>query len=178
MPIINNFYDIGVPTLWESFIALLPLTVFVLSVQIYTLWMEHDAKNFLIRNRKEGRKEFIDDSKTNEEFDKLLALAEKEVKDLIETLPDDVKKLAENTPCIFEPTLMKDGPGIDLGIYSPYWKSIVIYLGSISECCKSNTNLEMGQLIRKTYLHELAHRFGLNEKEVEERGLSGADITR
>lgn len=173
MMIFNHVYEMDAPTLWEVIITLVPLTLLVIGIQLYIYWMEKDAERFLTRNKKD-RKEFIDNNKTNEEFESLLQFAEQEVKNLISNLPDEVKKLAEDTPCVFEPTLMTKDNGMILGIYHPFFKFIVIYMGSITEYVKNNTDTEIGWLIRKTYLHELAHRFGLNEQEVAERGLANA----
>jgi len=48
--------------------------------------------------------------------------------------------------------------------------AIILYLGNISEYCEKY-GLEFEDQVRTTYLHELGHYLGLNESELEERGL-------
>jgi predicted Zn-dependent protease with MMP-like domain len=48
--------------------------------------------------------------------------------------------------------------------------AIILYLGNLSEYCEEE-GLDFAEEVRITYLHELGHYLGLDEADLEERGL-------
>ena len=109
------------------------------------------------------------------------------VRGVLEKLPEELRRLAENVPVLLqdypEASLRKDG--IDeqvLGLFtgSPYGDDfyetqamppqIFLYLRNIWEMAEENPQ-DYRREVRLTYLHELGHYFGWDEDEIAARGL-------
>ena len=118
------------------------------------------------------------------EFDwtKLERLAHIEVEACIRELPDEIREIAQQTPCLYK-RWHPNAPHIDpeaiymLGEYLNYGDEalsdsgvIALYLGAIAWYCEDE-RLDYKDEIRRTYLHELGHHLGWGEDEVEQRGL-------
>lgn len=109
-------------------------------------------------------------------WEEMFERAERAVKETVAELPEKVRAEAEKVPWIlskwppegesmlgvnmsFNPDRVADAPG-----------PILIYLGSIHEECEECA-LDFEEEVRITYLHELGHHLGLDEGDLEERGL-------
>lgn len=119
-------------------------------------------------------------------FPQLLQKAERMVKQTRETLPADVRALAEALPVVFEPApgaeLRAEGVDDDtLGLFvgpaygedpglDPLPPQIIIYLNNIWDYANDNPTI-FEEEVRVTYLHELGHYLGWDEGDVERRGL-------
>ena len=117
----------------------------------------------------------------------LLALADSEVSRTIQSLPSALRANARRLPVSFErqpdKALQKDGIEPDtLGLFvgEPYSEigtttdplpaQIILFLENIRDAAEGD---EAGYLeeVRATLLHELGHYLGLDETDLEERGL-------
>lgn len=109
-------------------------------------------------------------------WEELFGKAEGVISELLRALPDELRKEAERVPCLlekwppegdealarclsFEEHVVSEAPG-------PF----VLYLGTIYRYCREQ-GLDFADEIRVTYLHELGHHLGLDEADLEERGL-------
>ena len=97
------------------------------------------------------------------------AKAKEVILSTIEALPPELKARTATAPWV-----LKDWPddGRDiLGLYCTAPANlIIIFVGAIHHHCKSS-QLDFATEIQTTYLHELGHALGLNEHEVQIRGL-------
>lgn len=115
----------------------------------------------------------------------LLRLAETEVRRTIAELPDDLRGHAESLPTTYEPRpnqeMVDDGIEPDtLGLFlgeplaeqgaSPLPSQILLFLEIIWEFVEGDAEIYQDE-VHITYLHELGHFLGLNEDDLEERGL-------
>lgn len=115
----------------------------------------------------------------------LLRLAETEVTRTIADLPEDLRGHATQLPVSYEarPTqeMVDDGIETDtLGLFlgepiheqgaSPLPSQVVLFLEVIWEFAEGDPEIFQDE-VHVTYLHELGHFLGLNEDELEERGL-------
>jgi len=111
-----------------------------------------------------------------QEWTALFEEAERVIAEALKEMPDELRREAERVPCLlrqwppegeevlghclsFEEHVVSDAPG-----------PIVLYLGTILEECEEFA-LEFADEVRITYLHELGHHLGLDEADLEERGL-------
>jgi len=121
-------------------------------------------------------------------WDTLLRIAGEEVRHTIEGLPKALRPKAKELPVAFESVpndaILADGYEPDLlGLFvgPAYFESgsspvdvppqIILYLTNLwdfSECDHAVFREE----VRTTYLHELGHYLGLDEDDLDERGLS------
>jgi predicted Zn-dependent protease with MMP-like domain len=109
-------------------------------------------------------------------WDKLLAVAQKVIEKTIADLPTDVAAEARQVPILFEEECYDD-PEI-LGHYGHFEPGevsaangpILLYLGTISAYCAEEGE-DFEDQVRITYLHELGHHLGLDEGDLEARGL-------
>ena len=109
-------------------------------------------------------------------WEKLFAEADRVINELIKSLPVQLQAEAERVPCLlekwppegdealgrclsFEEHVVSDAPG-------PF----VLYLGTIYCHCEEE-GLDFSEEVRVTYLHELGHHLGLDEGDLDERGL-------
>lgn len=117
---------------------------------------------------------------------KLTAIARQEVDDIRDGLPTELRERAAAVAVRYE-MLPADSPfaenlGDDLlglfvgpefseqagtGILSP---QIILFLESLWDFSAGDETLFRAE-VRKTYLHELGHYLGLDEEDVEDRGL-------
>ena len=126
-------------------------------------------------------------SPPSSEWAKLLNLAQAETRKTIQALPAKLRANAELLPVIFEPhpneTLIGDGVepdtlGLFVGEAFPESESgamqlpaqIILFLENIWEMAEAN-EADYRREIRATFLHELGHYLGLDEIDLEDRGL-------
>jgi len=117
----------------------------------------------------------------------LLSLAETEVKKILHSLPHDLRIEAERVPVSFEArpnrALQADGIETDtLGLFvgepfseagkssEPLPPQIILFLENLWETAEEDVPLFRTE-VRTTFLHELGHYLGLDEIDLEERGL-------
>ncbi len=117
----------------------------------------------------------------------LLAMAQAEVAATVRALPPDLRKHAQSLPVTYEPIpneeLAEDGMEEDLlGLFvgeemaaigtslNPIPAQILLFLENIWDYSDADTE-RYREEIRATYLHELGHYLGLDEDDLEERGL-------
>ena len=118
-------------------------------------------------------------------WDRLVELARAEVAQTIAELPDDLRPRAAALPVLYEKlpaqAIIDDGIEPDtLGLFVggefvhegevPLPAQIILFLENIHEMVESDEQ-EFCAEVHITYLHELGHYLGLDEDELEERGL-------
>jgi len=117
----------------------------------------------------------------------LLALAESEVSQTIRSLPSALRERAGQLPVSFErqpgTELQNDGIEPDtLGLFvgepfsetgtttAPLPAQVILFLENIWEMAEGDEAVYQEE-VRATLLHELGHYLGLDETDLEERGL-------
>lgn len=118
-------------------------------------------------------------------FLRLRRIAEKEVSHTIRRLPPQLRREAERLPVTFEerPNQATVADGVDpdvLGLFvgPPYDEEgagdvppqIILFLGSLWDYAEQEEAL-FREEVRTTYLHELGHYLGLDEEDLDVRGL-------
>lgn len=118
---------------------------------------------------------------------RLLALAQAEVRRTIQRLPAGLRQHAETLPVTYEPmpneAIQADGFEPDLlGLFvgravddeaagfPDVPAQIILFLENLWDFCEGD-EATYREEIRTTYLHELGHYLGLDELDLEERGL-------
>ena len=116
---------------------------------------------------------------------RLVELAREEVRATVAELPDDLRPRAAALPVSYERVpsraVIEDGVAPDtLGLFVggefahedevPLPAQILLYLENIFEMV-GNDEEEFLEEVHITYIHELGHYLGLNEDELDERGL-------
>ena len=97
------------------------------------------------------------------------ARAKEVILSTIEVLPPESKARTTTASWVLK-DWPEDGREI-LGLYCTAPANlIVIFVGAIHHHCKSS-QLDFAAEIQTTYLHELGHALGLNEQEIQIRGL-------
>lgn len=101
----------------------------------------------------------------------------------IEELPEELKNKLENVDIAIEdyPADKKHEKSLTLGLYQGvpvskrgFWygnvlpDKITIFKNNIELLCKSEEEVE--KVIREVVIHELAHYFGFDEKQIREKG--------
>ena len=121
------------------------------------------------------------------EWEHWLALAQAEVEETIASLPEDLRTRAQVLPVTYEPrpgrALVRDGIEPDtLGLFvGPDFASeehpgavlppqILLFLENIREMVEADEEA-FREEVRTTLLHELGHYLGLDEDDLENRGL-------
>jgi predicted Zn-dependent protease with MMP-like domain len=121
------------------------------------------------------------------DFQKLSSIAEFEIAAILESLPPPLRTEARPLPVVFQArpdkSLIADGIEPDtLGLFvgepfaeiastsSAIPSHIVLFLQNIWEVADP-VEESFREEVRTTYLHELGHFLGLNESDLEERGL-------
>jgi predicted Zn-dependent protease with MMP-like domain len=117
--------------------------------------------------------------------EKLCALAQTEVEATIKALPSPLRARAEKLPVIFDrhpsAELLAEGIEADtLGLFAgaefveendvPLPPQIILFLENIWSFAEANEK-HFREEVRTTFLHELGHYLGLDEKELTDRGL-------
>ena len=120
-------------------------------------------------------------------WNRLLALAQEEVRATIADLPPELRERAEPLPVVFErvppPDMLDEVVQPDtLGLFvgeafpdgeggpSPLPPQIFLFLENLWDFAEGDEEIYLDE-IHVTYIHELGHYLGLNEEELEERGL-------
>ena len=120
-------------------------------------------------------------------FKHLRALAKSEVRATIARLPSRLRRQAERLPVTYEPrpndAIVSDGFDSDLlGLFvgQPFGDEesgaidvpaqIILFLESLWEFSEEDEEVFCDEVVT-TYLHELGHYLGLDEIDIEERGL-------
>lgn len=120
-----------------------------------------------------------------EAWDDLLTIAASEVKRTAGSLPPELRHKALLLPVTYEPSpsedWLRDGIEADtLGLFvGPEFSEepsavlpphIILFLGNIWDMVEGGEK-EFRVEVRRTYLHELGHYLGLDETDLDERGL-------
>ena len=117
----------------------------------------------------------------------ILALAQEEVRATLAELPDELRERALPLPVVYERVpsaeLVADAIEEDtLGLFvgeafpdgeggpSPLPPQIILFLENIWEMVDGDEEFYLDE-VHTTYIHELGHYLGLNEDELDERGL-------
>lgn len=118
-------------------------------------------------------------------WNQLLELAQTEVAETIAELPGDLRPKAAALPVTYEPVpgsaLVADGIEPDtLGLFVgadfvheadvPMPPQIILYLQNIWDMVEGDEEVFLEE-IHITFIHELGHYLGLDEDELDERGL-------
>lgn len=118
-----------------------------------------------------------DDAEDDLPWESLFERAEKVVNSVIQSLPAELRERADNIPCLFEKwpdSQLADGTlgtytGFEHGHVSDQNGPIVLFLGAIYNYCAEEDDFE--EEVRMTYLHEFGHHLGMDESDLEDRGL-------
>lgn len=127
------------------------------------------------------------DDASSGSWNSLLALAAAEVEAIQSELPTDLRPAALEVPVRFESVaseaLVADGFDPDLlGLFTgdpigtasqdlgTFPAEILLFLESLWDFVEADPELFVEE-VRITYLHELGHALGLDEEDLEERGL-------
>jgi predicted Zn-dependent protease with MMP-like domain len=115
----------------------------------------------------------------------LLSLAQREVAETLRDLPAELRKPASALPVTYErrpnKAILDDGYEDDLlGLFigspiyepglSPLPPQIILFLENLSDFTEGDTEAFLEE-VHITYLHELGHYLGLDEDDLDERGL-------
>ena len=117
----------------------------------------------------------------------LVAVAESEVQHILRALPGNLRIEAQRLPVTFErrPTRELEEDGIEpdtLGLFvgepyadtatsgAPFPPQIILFIENIWDAAEEDAAAYRKE-IRTTFLHELGHYLGLDEIDLEERGL-------
>jgi len=120
-------------------------------------------------------------------WQRLAKIAEKEAEATIAALPKPVRERLEGIPvtCLPEPTreIMDDGIEPDtLGLFvgdpypeetsggDPLPPQIILFINNLWDMAEGSEEKFLDE-VRITILHEIGHFFGLNEADLENRGL-------
>lgn len=118
----------------------------------------------------------------------LLQIAEAEVLATLDRLPDPLKARARELPVTYEPKpnqgLQQDGIEPDtLGLFvgeeyadmgqslAPMPAQIILFLENIWDFAEGDPKV-YAEEVQATYLHELGHYLGLDELDLDDRGLA------
>lgn len=117
----------------------------------------------------------------------ILALAQEEVRATIAELPDELRERAAPLPVVYERVpsedMLDDVVEPDtLGLFvgeafpdgeggpSPLPPQIILFLENLWDFAEGDEETYLDE-VHVTYIHELGHYLGLNEEELDERGL-------
>lgn len=120
-------------------------------------------------------------------WNRLLALAQEEVRATIADLPPELRERAGPLPVVYErvpsPDMLDEVVQPDtLGLFvgeafpdgeggsSPLPPQIFLFLENLWDFAEGDEETYLDE-VHVTYIHELGHYLGLNEEELEERGL-------
>lgn len=120
-------------------------------------------------------------------WNRILALAQEEVRATIEALPDELRVRAQPLPVVYErvpsaemldEVVEPDTLGLFVGEAfpdgeggpSPLPPQILLFLENLWDFAEGDEETYLDE-VHITYIHELGHYLGLNEEELEERGL-------
>jgi predicted Zn-dependent protease with MMP-like domain len=116
----------------------------------------------------------------------LVREAELEVRETVESLPTELREAARNVPVVYErrpsEALVEDGLDPDLlglfvgdplaeaGQSSALPAQILLFVENLWDFAEEDIEIFLEE-VQTTYLHELGHYLGLDEIDLEERGL-------
>jgi predicted Zn-dependent protease with MMP-like domain len=118
-------------------------------------------------------------------WDHLLTLAQREVAETLRDLPAELREPASALPVTYErrpnQSILDDGYEDDLlGLFigspiyepgaSPLPPQIILFLDNLAEFVEGDEEAFLEE-VHITYLHELGHYLGLDEDDLDERGL-------
>lgn len=111
-------------------------------------------------------------------WESLFDRADKTIKSTIASLPAPIREHAEKVATLLEkwphdesePDMLGQYHGFEENHLSETLGPIFIFIGPIYELCRDD-NVPFEEEVRITYLHELGHFLGLDESDLEERGL-------
>ena len=109
-------------------------------------------------------------------WEDLFERADKTIKQTIASLPVPIREHAEKVATLLEkwpqddPNMLGQFHGFEPDHLSETLGPLFIFIGPIYELCVEE-NLAFEDEVRITYLHELGHCLGLNEQDLEDRGL-------
>jgi predicted Zn-dependent protease with MMP-like domain len=112
-------------------------------------------------------------------WEELFARADKVVQETIASLPGPIREQAQSISTLLDkwprdeeaPDMLGQFHGFEPGHLSETLGPIFLFLGPICQMCEEE-NLSFDEEVRSTYLHELGHHLGLDEDDLDERGLS------
>jgi hypothetical protein len=99
-----------------------------------------------------------------------VSVARKHVETLIARLPEDLRREASALECEFRKRCDDPDAQDTMGSYSRSAQRIRLYLHAIDEHCRAEGG-DYAREIETTFLHELGHHLGLEEDDLEKRGL-------
>lgn len=118
-------------------------------------------------------------------WDQLLDLARTEVARTVRELPDDLRPHAERLAVTYESWPSEGfldegweedllgmfiGDSVDSAEQSGVPRQIILFLENLWEFAEADPQI-FAEEVRITYIHEFGHYLGLDESELEERGL-------
>jgi len=117
---------------------------------------------------------------------KLVTMAEEVTQGTMHRLPEPLRERATKVPVVFEPWISEavageelDPDSLGLFVGDPHGSSdpthpippqIFLFLESLWDFAEADEEI-FREEVRVTYLHELGHYLGLDEGDLEERGL-------
>lgn len=110
-------------------------------------------------------------------WEDLFERADKTIKATIASLPPPIREQAESIATLLEKwphdedDLLGQFHGFETDHISETLGPLFIFLGPLYEYCREE-KLNFEEEVRITYLHELGHHLGLDEDDLEERGLA------
>ena len=112
------------------------------------------------------------------DWEQIYARADKVIKAVIQAMPPPIQAEAAGITTVLdkwpaeglEPDTLGIFQGFEPNCASEAGGPIFIYLGPLHEYCREN-DLNFEEEVRITYLHELGHYLGLDEEDLDERGL-------
>lgn len=117
--------------------------------------------------------QFADDLPWEDLFER----ADKTIKQTIASLPAPIREHAEKVATLLEkwphdePDMLGQFHGFEDNHISETMGPLFIFIGPIHELCLED-GIQFEDEVRLTYLHELGHFLGLDEDDLEERGLA------
>lgn len=112
-------------------------------------------------------------------WEDLFDRADKTIKSTIASLPGPIREHAEKVATLLEKWPHDESDSDMLGQFHGFEENhlsetlgpIFIFIGPIYELCQDE-NIPFEDEVRLTYLHELGHFLGLDESDLDDRGLA------
>ena len=109
-------------------------------------------------------------NRPNQSWEDAVSIARRHVEALIARLPEDLRHEASAIECEFHKRCDDPHAQDTMGGYSRSAQRIRLYLHAIDEHCRVEGG-DYAREIETTFLHELGHHLGLEEDDLEKRGL-------
>ena len=107
---------------------------------------------------------------SNHSWEQASSVARQRVDALIARLPEDLRREASELEREFFRRCDDPNAQDTMGGYSRSAQRIRLYLDAIDDYCRSE-GLDYAGQVETTFLHELGHHLGLEEDDLEKRGL-------